>query len=204
VCDDPYVQTTINGAEAERPAPRSRRRWLAPLAAVAAAIATVALIQLTRDSEPEESSLSRQLSAQVVQILEQATLAEHAEHGHHFDEEAAGVVCAASTFGFEPPDATTVAEVHTVYAHHMCAEVGPGLSWPEAIRASGPLLVELTDPVTVRLPESVPAGQGATSYADKIRALIPERLHEQALAHDGFVDPEVAGELRQRFEARAG
>ncbi|HLU34055.1 MAG TPA: hypothetical protein VKZ74_08650 [Natronosporangium sp.] len=201
------MQTTIDDAETGQPAPRSRGRWLAALAAVAAAVVAVVLIQVTRDAPRQETSFSQQLSDRVVRALEETTLNLHADHDHSADGadgEASELVCAASTFGFDPPDATTVAEVRTIYAHHMCAAVGPGLGWPDAIRASGPVAVELTDPVIVRWPETNSAGLQATTYADKVRALIPERLHEEALAHQGFVDPEVAGELRQRFEARSG
>jgi hypothetical protein len=104
----------------------------------------------------------------------------------------------------DPPDATTVEQVRVVYAHHMCAEVGPGLTWPQAVRAAGPLAAEFTGPVTVLLPERALPDVVGASYADRIREIIPERYHETALAPGGFADPAVADRLRQRFEDATG
>jgi hypothetical protein len=97
-----------------------------------------------------------------------------------------------------------VDDVEVVYAHHMCAEVGTGFGWPDAVRAAGPLAVELTDPATVLLPEQALAGEEGVNHADRIRAIIPEQYHEAALAPEGFADPAVADRLRERFEAAAG
>lgn len=197
--------------------PRRRYRWLAALAVVLAAVVVALLLRGMGGSEspaaaederelPEqdERGLPEQLADRVVQVLEQATPQEHADHGHHFDEEAQGIVCAADTFGFEPADATSLDQVEVVYAQHMCAEYGPGLSWPGAVRASGPLAMELTtDPATVRLPEQALPGEEGVTHADRVRAIIPEEYHEEVLAADGF-DPDVAETLRGRFEAANG
>jgi hypothetical protein len=192
-----------------------RRLWIRGLAALVVLVAAAVAVLLQLDGDPDgaapaagepaaagagEQGLPEQLAARVVEILEEASLAEHADHGHHFDEAASGIVCAAEAFGFDPPEATSVDQVRTVYAHHMCAEVGPDLVWPDAIRAAGPLAVQLTDPPAVLLPEALPAGEGAL-YADRIRALIPERYHAEALASEGFADSAVAEQLRTRFEA---
>jgi hypothetical protein len=187
---------------------RPHLRWVAALAIVTATVATVLILRGgSGDGEADPlagAPLPERLAAEVVVTLEQASQAEHADHGHHFEEEAHGVVCAARTFGFDPPDATTAQEVRVVYAHHMCAEIGPGLGWPQAVRAAGPLAAELTEPMTVRLPETALPGVEGVSYADRVREIIPERLHEPALAPDGFADPEVAEQLRQRFESARG
>jgi hypothetical protein len=189
------VQTTVDVRRT-----RHWVRWLA-VAVVLIAVAVAVLLRVASSAsspEPEEP-LAEQLAGRVVEILEESSADEHAEHGHHFEEEATRILCAASAFGFEPPEATTIDQVRTVYAHHMCAVVGPAFGWPDGIRSGGPLVVELTEPATVRTPEQIPAEEGM-QYADRIRALIPERYHEQALVSDSFVDPAVADALRERYE----
>jgi hypothetical protein len=182
--------------------PRSRPwlRWLAALIVVVVAVAVALVVRFaTAGGSPEPPSLSEQLSARVVEALEQASAAEHAAHGHHIDEQASGILCAASPFGYEPADATTADEVRTVYAHHMCAVVGPGFGWPDGIRSGGPIAADLGETVTLRTPEQVPAGEDL-DYAGRIRALIPEQYQAAALAHPGFVDPAVAEALQRRYE----
>ena len=174
-------------------------RWLA-VAVVLVAVAVAVLLRVVSNaSEPAEPTLSEQLGTRVAEILQESSPAEHEEHGHHIDDVATGVLCEASAFGFEPPEATTVEQVQVVYAHHMCAVVGPAFGWPDGVRSAGPLAVDLTEPPAVRTPELVPAEEGM-DYAGRIRALIPEAYHEQVLGFDGFVDPAVADALRERYE----
>jgi hypothetical protein len=199
------VETTVDGRRT-----RHWVRWLAVGVVVVAVGVAVLLRVASGASSPAEPTLSEQLSSRVVEILEESSSAEHEQHGHHFGEacepneepceqEATGVLCAASAFGFDPPDAATLDQVRVVYAHHMCAVVGPAFGWPDAVRSGGPLTVELTEPPTVRTPELVPAQEGM-DYAGRIRALIPERYHEQALIPESFVDPAVADALRERYQ----
>jgi hypothetical protein len=208
-CQDLLMQTRTN-------IDRRRRRQLrlgAAVLVVAVAVAVaIGLRGWTGEAGPavggdpaaavdRDLPLPEQLADWVVAYLEDASLDEHAAHGHHFDEESHGVVCAADTLGFAPADAATLEEVEVIYAHHMCAEYGPGLVWPEALRASGPLALHLTvDPPNVLLPEQVLRGQDGVTHADRVREILPEEYHEQVLAAEGF-DPAVAEELRERFEA---
>lgn len=181
--------------------------------AVLALRATGAFDGLVAAGQP---ALPEQLAARVVVVLERAgppgggsaepTAADPARldparQGHPLDTDPVRLVCAAKTFGFDPPEATTVDQVRVVYAHHMCAAVAPGLTWPGAIRVAGPLAVTLTEPATVRLPEQALPGVPDATQLDRVRSIIPERYHRQALAPDGLVDPDVAELLRTRFEA---
>lgn len=191
------MQTTVDVRRVRRWA-----RWLAVAVALVAIAAAVLLRVASNASEPAEPALAERLGDRVMEILEDASLAEHEAHGHHFEEAATRVLCEASAFGFEPPEATTVEQVRVVYAHHMCAVVGPAFGWPDGIRSAGPIAVELTEPPAVRTPELVQAQAGA-DYPARIRALIPERYHEQALGFDRFVDPAVAEALRERYEDAA-
>lgn len=180
---------------------RSRHwvRWLAVAVALVAVAAAVLVRVVSSASEPPELPLAEQLGNRVEEILQESSADEHAEHGHHFEAEATGVLCEASAFGFEPPEATTIEQVRVVYAQHMCAVVGPAFGWPDGIRSGGPLVVELTEPPTVQTPEQLPGGEDL-DYAGRIRALIPEQYHEQVLGFQGFVDPAVADALRERYQ----
>ncbi|MEV4060676.1 hypothetical protein [Nonomuraea dietziae] len=161
---------------------------------VAVAVTVVALAANADEFGPPE--LKRALALRVTQVLEQATLQEHREHGHHFGEHDGQVVCAVAPFGVHPEGAVKVAEVRWVYAHHMCAVTGARQSWATSVRAAGPIAVRLAGRPTVRVPAS------GGDYAEQVRALVPERCHEAALA--GFADDEAIEEARRRFDGRRG
>lgn len=192
VCHAFDVDTPVDAARGSRS--RARLRWAA-LIAVAVAIAVALLLRAMAASGDGGGALTERLADRVVTILEGASLDEHAEHGHEF-EEGARVVCVAEVFGFDPPGASTVAEVDEVYAHHACAEVGTGFPWPGAIRVSEPMVMRLTtDPATVLLPSAVRPADPDADYADKVRTVIPEPYHEQALGDPGLLD-----DLREQFD----
>jgi hypothetical protein len=195
LCHHLDVDTTV---DAERGPSRAWRRWAA-LIAVAAAVAAALLFRAMAASSDGGHELTDRLTDRVVTILEGASLDEHAEHGHKF-EEGARVICVAEVFGFDPPGATTIAEVKEVYAHHACAEVGTGFPWPDAIRVSEPMVLRLTtQPATVVLPSATLAADPDADYADKVRTVIPAEFHDQALD-----DPGLLGELRSRFDDACG
>lgn len=108
--------------------------------------------------------------------------------------------CVAAAFGHDPPGATAIEDITVIYAHRMCAAVGPGLAWPASIRETGPVAVRLGAPDTLVLPEKALPHIADANYADRIRAVIPRRYHEDALAYADFVDPDVAAELQDRLE----
>ncbi|MFI6484802.1 hypothetical protein ACIBH1_43265 [Nonomuraea sp. NPDC050663] len=163
--------------------------------AVAGTLAATALVVLLvvflagRPAIPD--GLRQALSLRITQLLERASPSEHHQHGHRFGEGSMLVVCAVEPFGVEPADAADVSQVRWVYAHHLCAVDEFGVRWAEAIRASGPLAVELATSRVV-VPES---GAG---YPDRVRDLIPARYHEAAL--DTFTDLEVIDEAQRRFD----
>jgi hypothetical protein len=88
-------------------------------------------------------------------------------------------------FSPQPPDATELSQVHTVYADHACAELGTHFEWPEVVRSTGPLAMDLTtDPATVLLPSQALPDQEGVLYIDRVRDVIPATYHEVALAHE--------------------
>ncbi|MBO3748850.1 hypothetical protein J5X84_22455 [Streptosporangiaceae bacterium NEAU-GS5] len=141
---------------------------------------------------PVPKPLRDQLAVKVRTILERASPTEHHQHGHNFGDKPYPVVCAVEPFGIDPPEATTIKQVHWVYAQYMCAVDDFGGPWNASVRASGPLAVELTVPPDVVVPKSGPG------YQDHIRQIIPARYHQLALGF--FTDPSVIDEARKRFE----
>jgi hypothetical protein len=183
-------------------------RWLvAGLVTVVAAGVVVGGVLLS-----PRSGLDEQLNRRAVAALEQAPPTEtspptpHAAHGRpanpdrRVDTDGHELRCVAKVFGHDPPGASSIDEVSVSYAHRMCAAIGPGLAWPASIRETGPVAVRLGTPDTLILPEKALPEVPDANYTDRIRAVIPERHHQQALAFADFVDPDVAEELRDRVE----
>lgn len=189
---------------------RSGLRLAAVLAVVAAGVTAVVLrvtLGGADDARAERGGLVGELDVRVVQLLEGATVEEHADHGHHIeDPDAIGLICEVETFGFAPAEAETVEQVEEAYVQHVCAEYGPGpgQTWPRAITASGPMLVTLGDPFEARLPDAYLGEPGGDTHQDRIRMLIPEEYHEEALVNDGYGVAELGDVLRERFEEIQG
>jgi hypothetical protein len=187
---------------------RPRHRWFRWLAAlvVLATVAVVAVALKAGRSTPARpggqatsgempAALRAEVASRLVKTLEQATPAERHSHGH---EVAAGgtVVCAVDPFGVDPPGATTIDQVGTVYALHLCAVAEPGRSWDMSVRYSGPLAARLGDPPVVTV---VQPGAG---YPDRVHQLIPERYWTRATGP--FLDEAALADLRRRFDAARG
>lgn len=173
----------------------SRGRWIAVAVVVLAAVAVAVLLRgFGSGSSAKPPTLPNQLADRVVAILEQSTPAQHHDHGH--GEVGQGtVVCAAKTLGFDPPGATTVAEVRTFYGYHLCGVAEPGRPWDYSVKLSGPLSVQLTEPPVVRVAE------GGTGYPERVREIIPTPYQEEAL--QALLDDDDMRELRSRFDDAA-
>lgn len=184
-------------------------RWVtAGAVAVVATGVVVGGVLLSAEPDLEESMNRRAVAAlERAQPVETGAPAAHGGHGGHAepadpnrrtDLDGHELRCVARVFGHEPPDATDLGEVTVLYAHRMCAVVGPGLVWPDSVRETGPVAVRLGTPDTLVLPEKALADDADAQYADRVRAVIPKRYHDEALAFADFVDPEVAEELEDR------
>lgn len=185
-------------------------RWVV-VAAVAVVAVGVAFAGVLLTREP---SLDELMTRRAEAALERAQPAEAGEPSAHSAHSGAGqpanpnrrtdidgheLRCAAKVFGHDPPDATSIDDVTAIYAHRMCAAVGPGLTWPAAIRESGPVVVRLGVPDELVMPEK-PSADADLRYPDRVRAVIPARYHEDAFAFADYVDPDVSEELRDRLE----
>lgn len=184
---------------------RRAARWVVVgLVAVVAAGVVAGGVLLSR-----QSGLDEQLNRRTVAVLERAPTSAAASHPGHgrpanphrrVDIDGHELRCVAKVFGHDPAGATSVDEVSVIYAHRMCAAIGPGLVWPGAIREAGPVVVRLGVPNTLVLPEKALPEARDANYADRIRAVIPVRHQNQALAFADVGDPEMAEELRDLIE----
>lgn len=159
-----------------------------------------------------DDGLDEQLGRRVVAALERSDAAAHPGHDGHggtaghggaaadgqrrVDLDGHELRCAAKVFGHEPAGATSVDEVTVIYAHRMCAAVGPGLAWPDSIREAGPVSVRLGVPDTLVLPEKALPNHPDADYAQRIRTVVPQQFHDAALGFPGYVDPDVVEDLR--------
>ncbi|MDQ7904182.1 hypothetical protein RB614_06550 [Phytohabitans sp. ZYX-F-186] len=179
------------------PRRRGRARWIAvAVVVVAAAVLAVVLRSAGSAGTSRPPTLRNQLADRIATVLEQSTPADHHGHGHHSIGDTNVVkgptLCAVRTLGFEPAEAKTAAEVRTVYAYHLCAIVEPGRAWDFAQKLSGPMAVQLTEPMKI---EVVEPGLG---FQDRVRALIPAPYQVEALKE--LLDDDQMRDLRERFD----
>lgn len=158
--------------------------WLLPELTVVCVLA-LALVAV------RGNAFQNQLSDRVEQVLEQASPSQF--HLHQITPgQVTKVICAAESFGTEPPGAKRIEEVQVIYANYLCAATVKGTPWDYASRSAGPVVVTLSDPPAVAIPES---GEG---YPERVKALIPDNLEAKAFA--GFVDKGRPSALRSQYD----
>jgi hypothetical protein len=160
--------------------------WLLPELVAVAILAAGLLIT-------QHNLFQDQLAARAQAALEQLSPAElelYEPSGHAVDH-GGKVVCAAESFGTEPPTAKRIEDVQVIYAIYFCAVVQRGTPWDYASRSSGPAVITLTDP---------PAVQTARSGVDpdRVWAMIPDDLEREAAA--SFLEWGRLAGLRSRYE----
>lgn len=157
---------------------RNRFVWVAVI--LLAVAATVVLLVNTAGSQPAPADdLASQLGRRLVVVLEQLEPEQHQGHGEHAGGLAAEtkIVCGVRVFGFEPAEATSVAQVHTAYGFHLCGVAEPNRPWDWAVKLVGPVVVAMgTDPPTVQVAEAT----NEVSFSDRVGQLFPERYQQEA------------------------
>lgn len=189
------MSTVAQSAVAEeRAAPVSVRRgwWLVP---ELAAVAMLAITSVPFLGVAGHGGLRADVAGRAAQIIELASPADHHDHGHDFTGHDR-IFCGVDVFGTDPPNATTLTEVDTVYGYFFCAAGTPGLPYPESSRADGPVVVTLTG-----APRASIAQSGA-GYADRVRAMMPDQYEDRCF--HGLPDASVAAAVRDRYESALG
>lgn len=178
---------------------RNRFVWVAAVLLVVSATAVV--LVRGRGSDTSPSDLQAQLDVRLLTLLEEVEPEQHQGHGDHVNQASgeAKVVCGVHTFGYEPKDATTMADVDRVYAYHLCGIAEPKRPWDWAVKLVGPVIVGLdSEPPTIE----VAAATENVSYRDRVRQLFPPEYQERAF--NAFLTEEGFAELRRRYDAAAG
>jgi len=178
---------------------RRRRRlwWLIPEVA-AVVLLLVLLVPRLADRSPQAAApltLEEAAAERAARALEQVSPAEHHDHGHEVGEDDR-IFCGVAVFGVDPPSASIIDDVQTVYGYYFCAVGRRGLPYLQSNRADGPIVVHLTEPPVVKV-----VAPGA-DYQERVRAMMPDEYEE--LCFSGLPDPSVAEEVKRRYEAALG
>lgn len=173
--------------------------WVAVVLLAVSATAVVLVRSGGSDASPTD--LRAQLDVRLLTLLEEVEPDQHQGHGDHVNQASgeAKVVCGVRTFGFEPKDATTMADVDRVYAYHLCGVAEPKKPWDWAVKLVGPVIVGLdSEPPTIE----VAAATEEISYRERVVQMFPPEYQERAF--NEFLTEEGFAELRRRYDAAAG
>ncbi|MFV2103700.1 hypothetical protein [Micromonospora sp. LOL_024] len=171
---------------------------------LAVSIGAVALVTSTY-STTASADLPAQVLTQLRTTLEQTDPALHHHAGHTAEqistEEAENppVICGVHAYGHEPAQATTLADVHTIYGFHLCGIAETQRPWDWAVKLAGPLIMDMTtQPPNIQVVEAT----AEISYVDRLRQMLPHKYAELALT-EALAASEMA-DLRRRYDSAAG
>ncbi|AGL18222.1 hypothetical protein [Actinoplanes sp. N902-109] len=173
---------------------RNRYVWVAAVLATTAGATALATSSGPAAAPPD---LRSQIVTRVRTTLEQQGPEQH----HHAGRQAttAPTVCGVHVYGYEPEQATALADVRTVYAFHFCGVAEPRQPWDVAVKLAGPVIVTMAaDPPAIQVVE---AGNGVT-YVDRLRQMFPPEY--AALAQKEALSPAEMTDVRNRYNAAAG
>jgi hypothetical protein len=177
---------------------RNRFVW-----AAVSLLVSVAAVVLVNSAEPAD--LQEQIVTRVRATLEQSNPEQH-NHAAHLGQQAAteqaakpAVICGVRVYGYEPAEATALAEVRTVYAFLLCGVAEQKRPWDVAVKLAGPVILDMsTEPPGIQVVEAT----ADVRFVDRLREMFPARYAELALK-EALADSEMA-DLRRRYDAAAG
>ncbi len=137
--------------------------------------------------------------------LEQTDPGQHNHGGHHTQQATTGesakppVICGVHLYGYEPSQATTLAEVQTVYGFHLCGIAEQKRPWDVAVKLAGPVILGMsTDPPRIQVVEAT----ADVKFIDRLRQMFPAP-YTQLAEKEALSEAEMA-DLRRRYDKAAG
>ena len=182
---------------------RHRYVWVA---AILLTVSTGAVVLVkSAGSETEPADLHGQIMTRMRTTLEQADPEQHNHAGHNLQQVANGeqvkpaVICGVHVYGYEPSEATALADVETVYGFHLCGVAEQKRTWDWAVKLAGPVIMDLsTDPPGIQVVEATED----VMFIDRLKQMFPPKYAEPA-QKEALAPAEMA-ELRRRYDAAAG
>ncbi|MFG1653445.1 hypothetical protein ACGFIE_26285 [Micromonospora sp. NPDC049275] len=180
---------------------RHRLFWVAVIL-LAVSAGTVVLVNRA-DQETAPADLQAQIVARMRTTLEQADPGQHNHAGHSAQPGATAekppVICGIRVYGYEPADATALADVREVYGFHLCGVAEQKRPWDVAVKLAGPLIMDMsTNPPGIQVVEAT----ADVRFIDRLREMFPARY--ATLAQEEALTPAEMAEQRRRYDAAAG
>ncbi|MEV4823189.1 hypothetical protein [Micromonospora sp. NPDC049274] len=180
---------------------RHRLFWVAVIL-LAVSAGTVVLVNRA-DQETAPADLQAQIVARMRTTLEQADPGQHNHAGHSAQPGATAekppVICGIRVYGYEPADATALADVRKVYGFHLCGVAEQKRPWDVAVKLAGPLIMDMsTNPPGIQVVEAT----ADVRFIDRLREMFPARY--ATLAQEEALTPAEMAEQRRRYDAAAG
>ncbi|MCX5065884.1 hypothetical protein OOJ91_08315 [Micromonospora lupini] len=180
---------------------RHRLLWVAVIL-LAVSAGTVVLVNRAAP-ETEPADLQAQIVARMRTTLEQADPGQHNHAGHSAQPGATAekpqVICGIRVYGYEPADATALADVQKVYGFHLCGVAEQNRPWDVAVKLAGPLIMDMsTNPPGIQVVEAT----ADVRFVDRLREMFPAKY--ATLAQEEALTPAEMAEQRRRYDAAAG
>jgi len=180
---------------------RNRFVWVAVILLVVSAGAVV-LVNRT-DPQAKPADLQSQIIARMRTTLEQADPGQHNHAGYAAQQAATtekpAVICGVRVYGYEPTEATALADVQTVYGFHLCGVAEKQRPWDVAVKLAGPVIMDVsTAPPGIQVVEAT----AEVMFIDRLRQMFPPKYAEPA-TREALTESEMA-DLRRRYDAAAG
>jgi hypothetical protein len=182
---------------------RNRYVWVAVILLTVSAGAAVLVRSAGTEAEPAD--LQGQIMTRMRTTLEQSNPDQHNHAGPGVQQVATeaeakpAVICGVRVYGFEPAQATALADVRTVYGFHLCGVAQQRYPWDVAVKLAGPVILDMSsEPPGIRVVEAT----ADVRYVDRLKEMFPAKYAEVALK-EALTASEMA-DLRRRYDAAAG
>ncbi|NLU79812.1 hypothetical protein HCA58_15760 [Micromonospora sp. HNM0581] len=182
---------------------RHRYVWAAAILLVVS-VGAVALVNSARFST-QPPNLHGQLVNWMRTTLEETDPEQHNHAGHDIQQVVNGeetppaVICGVHVYGFEPAEATALADVQTVYGFHLCGIAEQGRPWDWAVKLAGPVIIDMsTEPAGIQVVEATED----IRFIDRLRQMFPAKYAQ--LAEREALEPSEMADLRRRYDSAAG